>query len=140
MDESTVFDRIIYPEYIDMRGACTDMVAKQELLRSVFGDSTYQDLVRLDRRALDPEPGVDSYKQIEDLDERIKEWLAPLPGLIRLVVELRSGLWTGRISPTDADSIGEALGLSCECVEMLYNEGKRLLAQSDALMRLAPSL
>ena len=134
MTSESIFESIIRPPYLDDAGICTDFASKEALLKAIFG-GRYEQLVTLNESALLPSRGG-----IEAFDERIKDWLRTIPTLIRVIVELRSGLWTGTATPTDNDSIGAELGISPVAVRALYDEGPRLLAKSDAVQVLEPRL
>lgn len=134
-----MFDSIVNPPYPDDTTFCSDMAARQNLLREVFG-TRYDELVALNEGALAPGGPAPGLEVVAAFDERIKVWLTAIPTLIRVVVELHSGLWTGSVVPTDRDVIGEELGLSSVGVQALYEEGLRRLARPEAATRLDPRL
>ncbi len=108
----------------DDRSWTSDFQGKSDLLVAVLGEEKFRRLQEAVPRALGPHPDPED---IALFDEKLKEWLRPLPHEIRMVVELRHGVWSGSVLPCDFETIAEATGLPAEDSNVLYEAGLILL-------------
>jgi len=94
---------------------CSDFVGRFELTRAVFGTG-------VERHEFDLEY-EHNREAIERDDEEWKCRLRQLPPLERFAVEMRHGLWTGRMNPHDFKSLSKMVKLPTPFVQALYNAG-----------------
>lgn len=96
---------------------CSDFTGKQEFTKAV---------------GLRPQPG-------DTGDQRLLNLLRTLPPVMRWVVEIRTGVWSGDCTPHDFKFIGEwAGGLSPAAARALYLTGLELLNAEARLCGMQP--
>lgn len=102
----------------------SDFQGKCDLLVAVLGDEKFRRLQGAVPRALGPQPDPED---IALFDGKLKEWLRPLPSAIRMVVELRHGVWSGSVLLSDFETIANSTGFSVGDSKVLYEAGLILL-------------